>query len=92
MLSVNYDGHNYQVDNKNDILIISIDGVEKSFKLKECNRYDYDYVYQIKKTFVKCKSIKQLMDHFRDCIEENFALEVWCINPLERIYNYTKCL
>lgn len=92
MLSVNYKGHDYQVDNNNDILIISIDGVEKSFRLREVNRYDYDYVLQIKKTIVKCKSIAGLMKHFKDCIDENFALEAWCIDPLEHIYNNVKCL
>lgn len=88
MLSVKYNNHVYSVDNKGDILIICIDGIEKAFKLKR----DMDYVYQIKKTFVKCQSPEHLMKHFEFAIKEDFAVHAWFVAPLEKIFNYTKCL
>lgn len=47
---------------------------------------DYEYTYKIQKTQVKARGgIDGLLKHFNDCIINNFAVECWVIDPIEKI-------
>lgn len=81
-------GINYSiVNNENGTLTVTAGYKSNTFKVKEHK----DYIYTIKKTFVGCQSIDSLLNHFKECIETNFALDAWCIAPLNRMLEVKPC-
>jgi len=47
---------------------------------------DYEYIYKIQKTQVKAQGgIDGLLKHFNECIIDNFAIDCWVIDPIEKI-------
>lgn len=82
--SFNYENNHYSIlsDSKNNTLSITINDKTNIIRVKE---HYSDYVYSIKKTFLGCKSIENLISHFRECIENDFAVNAWCIEPLNKM-------
>ena len=80
--SFTYNNDHYSIrSNGNNTMTVTINDQTNTFKVKEHK----DFVYSIKKTFVGCESIDKLLDHFKDCIEKNFAVDAWCISPLNKM-------
>ncbi len=78
--SFTYNNDHYSIrSNGNNTMTVTINNQTNTFKVKEFYK---DSVYSIKKTFVGCNSIDDLLNHFKWCIEENFGVDVWCIKPL----------
>ncbi len=80
VFSFTYRNINYSItSNGNNTLTVSVGNQINTFKVKE---HYQDYTYAIRKTFVGCQSIENLLQHFKNCVEENFCVDCWCINPL----------
>ena len=65
---------------------IEKNGIVKTYKVKE----NYGFTYAIRKTFIGCENINNLINHFKECIENDFAVKVWCIDPINQILEKTK--
>ena len=68
----------------------SIKGNENKTISIEKNGIVSDFTYAIRKTFVGCNTINNLINHFKECIENDFAVKVWCIDPINQILEKTK--
>ena len=84
----NYGNDHYSIkDNENKTISIEKNGIVKTYRVKE---YYSDFTYAIRKTFVGCNTISDLIIHFKECIENDFAVEAWCIDPINKILEITK--
>lgn len=53
--------------------------------------YKYEFTYKIMKTQIKAiGGVEGLFDHFKGCIDSNFAMESWVWEPLKKIYENVK--
>lgn len=83
----NYGNDHYSIkDNENKTISIEKNGFVKTYKVKE----NYGFTYAIRKTFIGCENINNLINHFKECIENDFAVKVWCIDPINKILEITK--
>lgn len=83
----NYGNDHYSIKgNENKTISIEKNGFVKTYKVKE----NYGFTYAIKKTFIGCENINNLIKHFKECIENDFAVKVWCIDPINKILEITK--
>lgn len=83
----NYGNDHYSIKgNENKTISIEKNGFVKTYKVKE----NYGFTYAIKKTFIGCENINNLINHFKECIENDFAVKVWCIDPINQILEKTK--
>lgn len=83
----NYGNDHYSIkDNENKTISIEKNGIVKTYKVKEY----YGFTYAIRKTFIGCENINDLINHFKECIENDFAVKVWCIDPINRLLEKTK--
>ena len=83
----NYGNDHYSIkDNENKTISIEKNGIVKTYKVKEY----YGFTYAIRKTFIGCVNINDLINHFKECIENDFAVKVWCIDPINRLLEITK--
>lgn len=83
----NYGNDHYSIkDNENKTISIEKNGIVKTYKVKEY----YGFTYAIRKTFIGCENINDLINHFKECIENDFAVEAWCIDPINKILEITK--
>lgn len=91
-LAFNYRGVGYELalDLPGQALNIAIDGVTHSIKYKEFDWLTYDYIYKINKYFVSTRNVIELFNHFKDCVDNNFAMDCWCVEPLTRMFNKGK--
>lgn len=71
---------------ENKTISIEKNGIVKTYKVKEY----YGFTYAIRKTFIGCENINNLINHFKECIENDFAVKVWCIDPINRLLEITK--
>lgn len=84
----NHKNDHYSIkDNGNKTISIEKNGIVKTYKVKE---YYGDFTYAIRKTFIGCENINDMINHFKECIENDFAVEVWCIDPINHILEKTK--
>lgn len=82
-----YGNDHYSIkDNENKTISIEKNGIVKTYKVKEY----YGFTYAIRKTFIGCENINDLINHFKECIENDFAVKAWCINPINQILEKTK--
>lgn len=89
-LSFEYKGDMYSIKGNNDKTItITKNDITNTYKIKE---YYHDYVFSIKKTFIGCQCIENLIKHFESCVRDNFAMQCWCVNPLNAVLEQTKPL
>lgn len=83
----NYGNDHYSIkDNENKTISIEKNGFVKTYRVKE----NYGFTYAIRKTFIGCENINNLINHFKECIENDFAVKVWCIDPINKILEITK--
>lgn len=83
----NYGNDRYSIKgNENKTISIEKNGIVKTYKVKE----NYGFTYAIRKTFIGCENINNLINHFKECIENDFAVEAWCIDPINQILEKTK--
>lgn len=83
----NYGNDHYSIkDNENKTISIEKNRFVKTYKVKE----NYGFTYAIRKTFIGCENINNLINHFKECIENDFAVKVWCIDPINKILEITK--
>ena len=83
----NYGNDHYSIkDNGNKTISIEKNGIVKTCKVKEY----YGFTYAIRKTFVGCYTANDLIKHFKECIENDFAVKAWCIDPINHILEKTK--
>lgn len=76
----------YFIDITNDTITVSENGTTKTLPLIQHHfDYEYDYVYQVRKTRVHCKDASLLYKHFRDCIENNFSVHFYCVLFVQNI-------
>ena len=76
--------------NASDIIAIQINNdFTRYYKVvPDKNR---EYTYRIQKTQIKAADgIEGLYKHFQECIESDFAINAWMIEPLKRIVNTVK--
>lgn len=68
-------------------LYLCVPSEYKVFKVKN----DSEYVYKIQKTQIKAKNgALGIVKHFYECLENDFAVNAWVIEPLKTIYNNVK--
>ena len=83
----NYGNDHYSIKgNENKTISIEKNGIVKTYRVKE----NYGFTYAIRKTFICCENINDLINHFKECIENDFAVKVWCIDPINRLLEITK--
>lgn len=83
----NYGNDHYSIKgNENKTISIEKNGIVKTYRVKE----NYGFTYAIRKTFIGCENINDLINHFKECIENDFAVKVWCIDPINRLLEITK--
>lgn len=52
---------------------------------------DSEFVFKILKTRIRAKGgAEGLYKHFKECIDDNFAIECWVIDPLNNILTKVK--
>ena len=81
-------GNNYRIEtiNSNKIMIEK-NSLSHFYKVV----YDPEYTYRIQKTQIKAQhSANGLYKHFADCINNDFAINAWLLNPIEKILNTVK--
>ena len=85
----NYGNDHYSIKgNENKTISIEKNGIVKTYRVKE----NYGFTYAIRKTFIGCENINDLINHFKECIENDFAVKVWCIDPINRLLEITKTI
>ena len=76
----------YFIDITKDTITVSENGTAKTLPLIQHHfDYEYDYVYQVRKTRVHCKDASSLYKHFRYCIENNFSVHFYCVLFVQNI-------
>lgn len=89
ILTFEYNNDLYLLQVLDNYLYIDINNTQKKFILDEKGIL-FDYVYQIKKTKINIKNKDNFINHFITCFENDLAIECWCIDPVNHIYNSTK--
>lgn len=88
MFEFTYKNHHYQLQAAAGLLIIQKDAQPR--RAYKCVS-DYEYTYKIQKTQLKAQGgAAGFLQHCRQCVENNFAVECWVIDPLEKILDYTR--
>lgn len=68
-------------------LMIQKDNAKHFYKVTN----DFEYTYKIQKTQIKAQGgLNGLYKHFQDCIEHDFAVIAWVINPINQILKNVK--
>ena len=83
-----HDSNTYNVYEKNGLLAIRKNGgVEFLYKVQDSSTH----TYKIQKTQINaCGGVSGIIDHFTRCIEKDFAVNAWVINPIETILETVK--
>jgi len=85
------ENHTYQIEkslaNGHNLLMIQKDNAKHFYKVVG----DFEYTYKIQKTQIKAQGgLNGLYKHFQDCIEHDFAVACWVINPINQILKNVK--
>lgn len=83
--------HTYKIEksfiNGMDVLMIEKDGIKHFYKVIN----DFEYTIKIQKTQIRAsRGLNGLYGHFKDCIDHNFAIIAWVINPINYILENVK--
>ena len=85
------ENHTYQIEKSltggHNTLMIQKDNTKHFYKVVD----DFEYTYKIQKTQIKAQGGSNgLYKHFQDCIEHDFAIVCWVINPINQIFQTVK--
>lgn len=79
--SFTYNNDHYSIrSNGNNTMTVTINEKTNTFKVVEGR---HKYVYAIRKSYVVCSYIEGIIQHFKECVDKDFAIDVWCIKPLQ---------
>ena len=85
------ENHTYQIEkslaNGHNLLMIQKDNTKHFYKVIN----DFEYTLKIQKTQIKASGgLNGLYKHFQDCIERDFAVIAWVIDPINYILRNVK--
>ena len=80
--------HVYRIQAAGGLLIIQKD--DQPQRAYKCV-LDYEHTYKIQKTQIKAQGgAAGLLEHFRQCVLQDFAVKCLTVDPIERILAYTR--